>query len=154
MRIGYALSTPARRFSDSDFAQANVDHVWIDSEKTDRANRAFLIKVDLRRGDVLVLLVGSHIGHGAEAKLMRDAVEGKGATIEVCPLPEKEKRPRGAPSTFLPSEEDDRVLRAMWHDPVSFTTDNCLRTAEARVGRRPSRFQMIRRYGSRGARGK
>ena len=148
MRIGYSISRRRRPITEADFAHAKVDQVWLDNEKTDRAERAFLLTKTLRPGFVLVLLRRADLGDGGELPILEKRVADEGATIEICPPPEKRSRP-GPISTWRPSPADDKVLRAAWHDPITYTQKLCLDMAEKRTGMRPSRYQMIRRYGRR-----
>lgn len=150
-RIGYGFNR-----SPADFFAAQVDDVYLDTDRTDRYERGHLVRGGVRRGDTLVVLQISDLGAGKGLRNLRAALEQRGVTIEIYQPPQEEKRPPGRPSKAGFDEEDWERFRLMWKDPA---TDGSyiLRKACQEMGedyddkkaRERVRQRLLRRLGSR-----
>lgn len=143
MRIGYGFKRTS-----PDFTRAQVDRLYIDTPDTDRAERADMLMLGLRRGDVLVLLAPGDLGRGAELPPLRRLLEERGVTVEVLPA-EEPTRPRGRPTGFDPTPEQDEKIKRLWYQIGVYQMKHVLQRAEEIYGAPVSRNQLDRRYGPR-----
>lgn len=142
MRVGYGINR-----SDRDFAKADVARLYIDTDRTERMERADLLQYGLRRGDTLVLLAAGDLGRGAELPAIRRILEERGVTTEIVQT--KPKRQPGRPPEFAPNDEQDRLIRGLWYSLGVFQMGHVLRRAEEIFGSPVSRNQLDHRYGPR-----
>jgi hypothetical protein len=140
MKVGYGYK---RR--EQDLRDVGAEKVFIDLDR-DRAARADMLHIGLRRGDVLVVLYLRDLGGSPVAdRVWRERVQALGVTIEIAKL---EKRPAciGRPRKFNPNDDEARVVRAIWLDPVESERVRLRRVAEY-IGRDVSRGILNGRYG-------
>lgn len=149
MRVAYGFK---RR--EGDFADLQVERVFIDGEDSERSERHAMLNGGLRSGDTLVLLALGDLAPGKTVHALVEEVEKIGAGIEI----NEPIRPRGRPGP-KPSWEpkDDARLNRLWHD---MTVDGpyVLRLACEDAGVPPTdenralfRSRLVRRYGTRAA---
>lgn len=147
MRIGYGYM---RR--EADFAGLNIDRLWLDGGKTERAERGAMLKAGIRRGDTVVLLSRGDLSHGKHINEVERMIRDAGASIEV----NEQIRPRGRPGPKpLWEPKDEARLSLLWHDE---TVDGpyVVRLACEDAGLKPTpenrelmRGRMNRRFGTR-----
>lgn len=135
--------------SPMDLRAAGAERVWIDTDDSERVERADLFTLGLRRGFTLVLLSRSDLGVGREIERFEKLAASLGVTIEVFDPPkpvETPKRPGPKPK-FDPTPEQRARIAHYWHGP--FTRAEALRQA-ADIYRAPVTVnQMNRAFGPR-----
>lgn len=109
-----------------------ADKVWIDVKNSDRAERAALFSVAMRRGDTILLLSRADLGHGREIPRFEALAEEKGISIRVVETPKPARLPPGPAPTFRPSYAQERRIRHYWHGP--FKRAEALRIASQEMG--------------------
>lgn len=151
-RVGYGFNrTPA------DFFAARIDDLYLDTDRTERAERAHMVRIGLRRGDTLVVIGVGDLGAGKGLRNLRAALEQRGVSIETFEPPQEDKRPPGRPAKGGFGDEDWERFGRMWKDPA---TDGAyiLRKAcqemgedyEDKKARERVRHRLLRRLGARG----
>lgn len=140
MRHFYALNRQPHE------APEGVDKVWLDGPTTERQERDDMMD-QLRGGDVVVVLATTDLGHGREIRSMQDAIEAKGATLEVDESWKPTPAPRGRPRTFDPDPTQDRKIKALYrgYQKLSYVLDR----ASEIMGWEVQRHHLRRRYGAR-----
>lgn len=143
MRIGYGFGcTP------SDFSGVNVEKVYIDHTGTDREERSDMLRYALREGDTLVLLRRGHLGAGGEIPMLERHCQQHSIEIEVADVPEPERGTPGRKPAFVPSPDQDRKIKRLWHDARN-TQKYVLARASEIVGMEVKRHHLTHRYGAR-----
>jgi hypothetical protein len=131
----------------SDFAAVEYDDIFLEDSKQ-RPVLAELIRDGLRsgHGDLIIVLDEADIPIRGP---MRDAIEAKGAAIEVAGLTEKKK---GRPTVFNPTDEQMVRIKEIWNTPY-FETYATKLISEI-LGREVSRYTLRRQLGKRDFAGK
>ncbi len=140
------------------FAKHNPDNTLIDTKETRRAVRSQMFETGLRAGeDTLLLTTWASLARGGELPAFKAGLKEMNIPVEIVGLPEAPVRPRGRPNgtklTKLPADKD-MALRAMWADPLHYTTQACIDFAASEfkllgMTGAPTRHQMNYRYGTR-----
>lgn len=143
MRVGYGFGRTER-----DFGRAKVDRVYLDTAFSERTERADMLRLGLRRGDVLVLLRPGDLGHGKDLINVRQMLADMGVKIEIGQGLE-DKRPPGRPRAFEPSPEQDERIKGMWYAQGIYLTRGVEQRASEIMGHPVTRNQLDHRYGPR-----
>lgn len=141
-KIGYCY-----RCNPDDFAPAGVERVWVDTPKTERQERADMLKLGLRAGYTLVLLRPGDLGAVGELKQLREKLDEMGVTIEIYQPPKPLRRP-GAPRMYDPPEDVRERIGVMWHD-LDLSGPYVIRRAQELVGDWVRRHHLAEAYGPR-----
>jgi len=116
MKIAYGHNR-----SDTDFAHAEPDKLFLDHTGTDRQARRDMIECDLDQDDTLILLAPGDLGAGGELPALRKRLADMGVTIQVDPGPTPPKgKPGPRPSLTMTDEQRNRVL-PYWQSPGLYT---------------------------------
>lgn len=113
MRLGYGINrTPA------ELRKAGADRVWIDTNHSDRMERADLFTNGLRAGCVLVLLSRSDLGRGKEIERFEGLAAKIGVSIEIVEPPKSPGKLRPGPvPKFNPDDQQRARIEHYWHGP-------------------------------------
>lgn len=107
-RIGYGFGRSPRDFDGLDCAT-----LWLDGPQTDRSERETMLRLDVRDGDVIVLLAPGDLGAGRGLANIKALIAEKGATIEIA---EREPRAPGRPPACDLTDEQAARFGGMWRD--------------------------------------
>lgn len=139
MRVGYGYN----RHPD-DLKALGCERVWIDVARSKRAERGGMFAAGgLRDGDTLVLLDARDLA----MPNARHELAELGVTLEIAKPSGSGKR-IGAPRKFLPNDDQDAQIKALWLNP-GFTLSYVIERAEQIMGRPVARHHLIYRYGNR-----
>ncbi|MEM6625016.1 MAG: hypothetical protein AAF674_22595 [Pseudomonadota bacterium] len=150
-RVGYGIGRKP-----ADFAEAGLDDLYLDTDRTRRVEREIMVRIGLRSGDTIVVLQVSDLGAGKGLRNFRAAMNERGVDIEVFkPDPGQVPR-RGRPPAGKISADDWDRLGNMWRDPAS-DGGYIIRKACAAMGedydddkaRNKVRLRLHRRFGPR-----
>ena len=135
------------RRSHNDFAAVEYDDIFLEKNKQ-RLLLAEVIRDFLHTGhdDVIVVLDDADIPVRGP---MRDAIQAKGATIEVAGIT---KPKQGRPTVFNPTDEQLVRIREIWNTPY-FENYAC-KLISQEIGRDVSRYTLRRQLGKRDFSGK
>lgn len=142
MRVGYGY-----RRTEKDFADLDCQATYVDTPKTDRAERAWMFQAGLRPGDVLVMLGRGDLGYGLELRRLRERLERMNVAVECVERPKPGAKPAGRPPLFDPAPEHDAEIRNAWHDEDR-TVVGVLKMTK-RLGYAVEVHQLKHRYGNR-----
>lgn len=143
MILGYGIDRDPAQLRD-----LGAEKVWIDLKNSDRAERAALFGVAMRRGDTILILSRADLGHGREIPRFEALAAEKGVTIRVVETPKPARLPPGPAPTFRPDAEQERRIRHYWHGP--FKPGEALRIATEEMGYPVGRAALNRHLGPRG----
>lgn len=111
-RIAYGVEPT----TEADFKGAEVDNVYIDTERSRPHWIEFAVKL-MRPGDTLVLRATSALGKGRGVTTARNHIEGKGVSIEIFNPDRGPKLPRGRPVVTNLTDDEWTILGEMWGNP-------------------------------------
>lgn len=139
MKLGYGWKR-----TDADLVEAGAERVYVDTKKQ-RPERTELL-LSAREGDVILLLHYNDLG-GTKPATDRLAARlaAKGVSIEVSPNSAR-FTPKG-PAKFVPTEDQDAEIRAIWLDPWRPEADKMPRIEKV-YGKPVKRNSLYYRYGS------
>lgn len=139
MKIGYGY-----RRKEAELTEAGAERVFIDFG-ADRLSRSDML-LCLKPGDeVLVLYLRDLGGSPVADRVWREKVEAKGATVREL-RPAKPSRPVGRPAKFRPTEEQNRLCRAIWLGDDSERVR--LRRVGEIMGHEVGKGALVWRYGT------
>jgi len=142
MKVFYGYSRAPKDVPD------DMDKVFIDDDTTRRQERSLMMECGLRpeEGDTLHLFALSDLGQGAEAKVIREALEAQGVAIK---LVEAHKPPetRGRPAMFKPTPQQDEKCKTLYHSYLHM--GHVLDRVEQIMGHRFEKHHLKARYGRR-----
>lgn len=145
MKHGYGMNR-----NPVDLRKIGAEKTWIDYGGSKRAERARLVELGVREGDVVLMLSRSDLGRGREIERFEKLIADAGGLIEIVELPEAADQPRGKPGpspTFAPNYDQERVCRHYWHGP--FQPAEVLRQASDVMGFPVSRAMLNKHIGPR-----
>jgi hypothetical protein len=144
MKVGYGLNRNER-----DFAAAGAERVYLDIDKTDRQERADLLKRGVQPGDILYIFGWGELAKGGERQIIEARLEQLGVTVKVLDGPQLPPAKIGRPLKFNPNESQAATIGALWYDPLSYTQAYVRRRAEEIMGYPVTRNQLNYRFGKR-----
>lgn len=143
MKLGYGMNRDPR-----DLRKAGAERVWIDTDTSERMERADLFANALRPQSVLVLLSRSDLGRGREIERFEALAAQAGARIEIAepPRPAGKLKPGPAPK-FDPTDAQRARVAHYWHGP--FKRGEVLRQASEIMGYEVTSNMLNRALGPR-----
>ena len=124
-----------------------AERVWIDTNGSERAERAALFSDGMCRGDTLLLLSRSHLGRGREIPRFEAMAAEMGVAIRIVETAKPAPLKPGPAPSFVPTHEQERRIRHYWHGP--FKRSEAVRQAADIMGQRVSVASLNRHLGPR-----
>ena len=124
-----------------------AERVWVDTSRSERAERAALFSAGLQRGDTLLLLSRAHLGRGREIPRFEALAADMGVTIRIAQIAKPAPLKPGPAPSFVPTRQQELRIRHYWHGP--FKRSEAVRQAGEIMGGRVSVSSLNRHLGPR-----